>query len=174
MNGNGRLYRSTANSMLGGVCAGLGDYLKIDPTIIRIIFLALMLASGGAFLLVYLALCVLIPASGSATTDSNQIIRDNMNEMGAKFRTFVSPSGTSNPTTTASVQNGDPNANQAQMPQGGSAAQTRQGVTPQVLILVGLFFLLVNLGIFRAIHWGMWWPVLLVGVGVLMLSRRTQ
>ena len=29
------LTRSRSNRMVAGVCAGLGDYLKIDPTIIR-------------------------------------------------------------------------------------------------------------------------------------------
>ncbi len=38
-----RLYRSSKNKMLGGVCGGIAEYLNVDPTIVRIIFVALML-----------------------------------------------------------------------------------------------------------------------------------
>ena len=33
-----RIYRSNSDKILGGVCAGLAEYLDIDPTIIRIIW----------------------------------------------------------------------------------------------------------------------------------------
>lgn len=182
MNGNGRLFRSTTNAMLGGVAAGLGHYLNIDPTFIRIAFLVLMFATGGGFFVVYLALWLLIPAEGSAVTDANQVMRQNVEEMKAKVRNFTGGMGaqgaSGNPGTP--VANGspsaanpvDPNMNQAQLPQGGSTAQARQGLNPQVLIWVGVFFLALNLGVFRVIHWGMWWPLLLVGLGVIMLSRK--
>jgi phage shock protein C len=187
MNGNGRLYRSTSDSTLGGVAAGLGAYFNIDPTIIRIIFLLLTLFSGGGFILVYLALWLLIPAAGSTATEANQVIQENMNEMGAKFRSFAGPRSSAGSATggqATMTSNGNPvdgnpgaevNMAQAQLPPAGSAAtQPRQGVSPQVLIWIGLFFLLVNLGVFRAIHWGMWWPLLLVGLGLLMIMRRNR
>lgn len=184
MNGNSRLYRSTTNVMLGGVAAGLGQYFNIDPTLVRIVFLVLMTASGGGFFIVYLALWLLIPPAGSTVTDTNQVMRDNVEEMKAKVRSFTGGSSTQgatgNPGTPAANGGGgpaasnpaDPNMSQAQLPQAGSTTQTRQGLNPQVLIWVGVFFLAVNLGIFRGIHWGMWWPLLLVGVGVIMLSRK--
>jgi phage shock protein C len=46
--------------MLGGVCGGLGDYFKIDPTIVRLIFVLLLLA-GGPGLIIYLILWVVVP-----------------------------------------------------------------------------------------------------------------
>jgi phage shock protein PspC (stress-responsive transcriptional regulator) len=55
-----RLFRSRRDRVLGGVCGGLGDYFNIDPIIFRIAAVALMLA-GGAGLLVYLAMLVLVP-----------------------------------------------------------------------------------------------------------------
>ena len=33
-----RLYRSKKDRMLGGVCAGLGEHLDVDPTVIRLIW----------------------------------------------------------------------------------------------------------------------------------------
>jgi len=55
-----RLYRSRKDQMLAGVCAGLGDYLNIDPTIIRLLFVALALA-GGPGVIAYLILWVVTP-----------------------------------------------------------------------------------------------------------------
>lgn len=40
-----RLYRSGSNRILGGVLGGIGDYFDVDPTVIRIIFIILTLAS---------------------------------------------------------------------------------------------------------------------------------
>ncbi|MDD2202426.1 MAG: PspC domain-containing protein, partial [Firmicutes bacterium] len=33
-----RLYRSRTNSMIGGVCGGIAEYLEVDPTIVRLGF----------------------------------------------------------------------------------------------------------------------------------------
>jgi phage shock protein PspC (stress-responsive transcriptional regulator) len=55
-----RMYRDTDNRIIGGVCAGMGAYWDIDPVIIRIIFVALVLA-GGIGALVYLILYIVLP-----------------------------------------------------------------------------------------------------------------
>jgi len=40
--------------MIAGVCAGLGDYLQIDPTIVRIIFIALVFAGLGGVVVYFI------------------------------------------------------------------------------------------------------------------------
>jgi phage shock protein C len=55
------LRRSIRNRKLFGVCGGLGEYFGIDPTIVRLIAVALVFASFGWMLLVYLALGILMP-----------------------------------------------------------------------------------------------------------------
>ncbi|NUQ37951.1 MAG: PspC domain-containing protein [Caldilineales bacterium] len=55
-----RLYRSRQNQMVAGVCSGIGDYLGIDPTLIRLAFLFLALWGGGG-LLAYIIAWVVIP-----------------------------------------------------------------------------------------------------------------
>ncbi|NLW14728.1 MAG: PspC domain-containing protein [Erysipelothrix sp.] len=57
---NKKLYRDKSEAILGGVCAGLSEYFKIDVTIIRIILAALILIYGTG-LLVYIILWVLLP-----------------------------------------------------------------------------------------------------------------
>lgn len=55
-----KMMRSTNNKMLGGVAAGLADYLNIDPVIVRLVFVLLSLKSGVGPLL-YIVLWLLMP-----------------------------------------------------------------------------------------------------------------
>jgi len=54
-----RITRSR-DKMIAGVCAGIGNYLDVDPTIIRIAFVLLAFA-GGAAILAYLIMWVIVP-----------------------------------------------------------------------------------------------------------------
>ncbi len=55
-----KLYRIPEKGMIGGVCAGLGEYLHADPTLIRLLFVLLFLAgtSGGW---VYFIMWLVVP-----------------------------------------------------------------------------------------------------------------
>lgn len=55
-----RLFRNTQDKMLGGVCSGIADYVDIDPTIVRLCFVALSFL-GGAAVIAYLVGWILIP-----------------------------------------------------------------------------------------------------------------
>ncbi len=56
-----KLVRSRANRMLCGVCGGIGEYLNVDPTIVRLIWLLCSVASCGTGLLVYIVAAIVIP-----------------------------------------------------------------------------------------------------------------
>ena len=58
---NRRLTRLESDRMVAGVCSGLGRYLNIDATIVRLIFV-LMLLLGGNGLLVYVILWIVMPS----------------------------------------------------------------------------------------------------------------
>ena len=55
-----KLLRRVDNRMVCGVCAGIGNYFNIDPTLIRLVW---VLASvvGGSGLLVYIIAAIIIP-----------------------------------------------------------------------------------------------------------------
>ena len=65
-----RLTRNTSNSILGGVAAGFGDYLDVDPVLIRLVFILLCLA-GGSGLLLYLVCWLIIPPREEAVAGSD-------------------------------------------------------------------------------------------------------
>ena len=47
-NGNKRLIRTRKGRLLAGVCSGIGEYAGIDPTVVRVIFLALTLVTAAS------------------------------------------------------------------------------------------------------------------------------
>src|SRR5512136_1735315 len=55
-----RLYRSRTHRIIGGVAGGLGEYLDIDPVLVRIVFVVAFFA-GGAGLLTYIIAWIIIP-----------------------------------------------------------------------------------------------------------------
>jgi phage shock protein C len=58
---NGRLYRSRDERVLAGVAGGLAEYLDIDPSLVRVVWVILALFSGGAFLIVYIVMALVVP-----------------------------------------------------------------------------------------------------------------
>jgi phage shock protein C len=60
-----KLRRNKIDGVLGGVCAGIGDYIGLDPVITRIIF-ALLVIFTGLPLLIYFILWVFIPSDKRA------------------------------------------------------------------------------------------------------------
>lgn len=54
-----KLTRSN-NKMIGGVCAGIADYVNLDPTVIRVLWV-LMVFFAGVGVLLYLILLLVMP-----------------------------------------------------------------------------------------------------------------
>lgn len=64
-----RLYRSSKDRMIAGVCGGLGEYLDIDPTLVRLLFVAAVLAGFGAGILIYAVLMFVMPLEENDAQD---------------------------------------------------------------------------------------------------------
>jgi len=56
-----QLTRSTSNRMIAGVCAGLGEYLGIDPTIVRLLTVLAFFTGFGGIALVYIIMAIVVP-----------------------------------------------------------------------------------------------------------------
>ena len=56
-----KLFRSATNRKLCGVCGGLGEYLNLDPTVIRLLWLILCIPSLGTALIVYIIAAIIMP-----------------------------------------------------------------------------------------------------------------
>jgi phage shock protein PspC (stress-responsive transcriptional regulator) len=79
-----RLRRRTSDRVIGGVAGGLGDYLNVDPLLIRIGFVGLMVF-GGAGLVLYVIAWLLIPHEGTDESTVERLIR----RIGMRSRNLV-------------------------------------------------------------------------------------
>lgn len=59
MDMNKKLYRSSTNKVICGVCGGIGEYFGVDPTIVRLVWA--LLACSGTGLLAYIIAAVIMP-----------------------------------------------------------------------------------------------------------------
>lgn len=55
-----RLFRSRKNKVIAGVCGGIGEYLGIDPTLVRLFFILFTFVGGGG-ILAYIICWMIIP-----------------------------------------------------------------------------------------------------------------
>src|SRR5689334_17891179 len=82
-----KLYRSSTDHMIAGVCGGLGAYFALDPVLIRLFFVLLTIG-GGSGVLIYLLLWILIPEGEPGEVGSETTIRTGAEEIAARARTF--------------------------------------------------------------------------------------
>ncbi|MBL7850369.1 MAG: PspC domain-containing protein [Cyclobacteriaceae bacterium] len=71
-----RLFRDKNRKILGGVCAGLGNYFNLDPVWPRVLFALLMLGTSGVFLLIYIVMWIVVPEAELEETSVKKMYRD--------------------------------------------------------------------------------------------------
>jgi phage shock protein C len=141
-----RLYRSRTDTVLGGVAAGLADYLNADPALVRIAWAILVVVTGGLALLVYVVAWVVVPEEPeSAPARAAEPTTDPVT--GEVVEPVAPP----------------PTPARARDSSGGSAGV----IVGFGLVLVGAWFLVREF--LPDFDWGLIWPLLLVGIGVLVL-----
>lgn len=160
-----RLYRSQSDRMIWGVCGGLARYFDIDPTIIRVIAVLLVLVSGGAAVVAYIIMAIVIPLEGSKTAEPKDTVKENIeeiketaSELGRELRSTLS-------------------GEEGEAEEVAKTHHRRRNLFGIVLIVVGALFLAGTfLGGFNLLWWFSWnylWPLIIVAIGVLLiLSAR--
>jgi len=150
-----RLTRSRTDTILGGVAAGLAEYLETDPALVRIAWAILVPLTSGAALLAYVVGWVVVPeAPAAADGDEAEVAADvrTGDEAGA-----AADDGTRS--EAAPVRSG--------------GADGRAGIVVGVgLVVLGAWFLAREY--LPAFNWGLVWPMLLVGIGVLILVTSAR
>ena len=144
---SGRLERSRTNRVIGGVCGGLGEYLDIDATFVRVVMV--ILGFGGIGILIYIALLILMPQPGEAAP----LVRP-----AGDTTAPLDPTPASVPVTVT-----DP-----------ATIERRRSALGVLLVAVGAIFLLGNLGFFRGVDWKYVWPLVVIALGVYLIAQRTR
>ena len=141
-----RLARSESDKMIAGVCGGIATYLGIDSVFVRLAFLVLVFASGVGLLL-YVILMLIMPSEEKLNHPSSKIVQDNIEQIGVD------------------VTSGFKKVRQH--PQGPT-------IGAGLLILLGVYFLFGNLGWLSWLSGGVFWSLILIGVGIYLLVRRNR
>ena len=152
-----RLYRSSTQKMLGGVCGGLGEYFNIDPTLVRIVYVLVTIATGVVLgVVLYAALWLIVPSEASVGKSVRESMRETVDEMAKSARDIGSE-----------VQ-----AALRRSPRGGTHHIEPEVLAGPILVIIGLLFLLANLDLLGWFRWGRLWPLIIIVIGVLLLLRR--
>ena len=131
-----KLYRSSENKIIAGVCGGIGEYFNIDPVFIRIIFIILFLSHGSG-LLIYLILWLVIPKKESLSNDVDDTVRSNFKEIKEIAKKHNS-----------------------------------KQIIGFFLVILGIAFLLDNFYIVNFDYIWRFWPVILIIIGYIILTRH--
>lgn len=143
-----QLYRSATNRMIAGVCGGLADFFDVDATLFRVLFVAVTFL-GGAGVLVYVILWIIIPLPTSNTQDSKMRMEEFKNEA----KGFVQH-------TAEQMKQGNQGAHAT------SASRTQRALAIGLIVLGGL---IIVKNFLPHISYTYVWPVILVVVGVWLL-----
>ena len=144
------LYRLPKQGKIAGVCAGLADYFDFDVTLMRVIFVVGAFITGGAAILLYIILAIVLPVSDSTISSAkahivnDETVSDKFERLGHDLKS-----------------NGSVNRMRNYLGAG--------------LVLFGVWLLLSQLfpqwGIFR---WEFVWPAILIVIGVVIIIKRSS
>jgi phage shock protein C len=174
-----RLMRSRQDKMLGGVAGGLGNYLNVDPIIVRVVFVLLTLINGVG-LLAYLVLWVVMPMEPrlEEPTAAPRNGRATGNEQAERNQAFVA-AGSTPRRSRFDPMTGEPldpsqeipvqNLNTGEQDSAEDVQARRSRLLGLMLLALGAFFILKM--ILPASIMPFLLPALLIGVGVFILQR---
>lgn len=72
----GSFYRNTNDTILAGVCSGIAHHLKIDPTIIRLLFAIITFGGFGSGILIYIVLWIVLPGRSMTPNVKRRLFRN--------------------------------------------------------------------------------------------------
>ena len=180
-----RLYRHPTDKVIGGVAAGIGVWMNVDPTIVRLAWVLLAIFTGGVFLVIYFVMLFVVPLPPQGWTASGANPAGpvpGQPPAGATpsggWRAWQAPPAADAGSAPAAPP--DPGA-PGGWPQ---AAAPTPGWTPPaigngnagivggvILVVLGAWFLVDQ---YVDIDWSLLWPVLvmLAGVALIVLAAR--
>jgi len=189
-----RLYRSRSDRVISGVAGGIAEQYDLDPSLVRVVWVVLAIASGGILAVVYLVMMFVVPEAPFDTSRPGQPGYDPWSSPAATgIRPSAPPTPASGEDSAAEPPTGPSTSSPSNPPPPGSwlgpdgrrvdaarfaaerppAASARRGdpggplVLGVILILIGAFFLIRQY--VPQVDVGAVWPVLAVAAGVVLV-----
>jgi len=145
-----RLTRSSRERMWAGVAGGLAEYFDVDPTLMRLMWVVATVITAGLFVAVYFVMWVIMPFDSDAPADrgGSEAPPPEATPMGHRRDYWYGP---------------DP-----------YYIRRKKRAAGIVLIVLGLLFLSAQAGLFRWMHSGVVWAVVLIILGAALLLRQSD
>jgi phage shock protein C len=173
------LERST-DRVIAGVCGGLAHHFDVDPVIIRLAFVVAGIA-GGAGILAYVVLWIVMPPAGFAATSGSTFatgVRTMATEVAGIGRevhdSFTGPAGAAPPPPPPAPSSAGAAPGWASTPYVSRRTHRSTPFLGLLLVVLGIWLLLGNLGVLDWASARYVWPGVLVVLGLALLLRRRR
>jgi phage shock protein C len=83
-----KIYRSRNNKIIAGVCGGVGEYLEVDPVLVRLVW-GVLFIFGGIGLLAYLVAWMIVPSTDVFTGSSAKPNEEKVSEIRINYRVQI-------------------------------------------------------------------------------------
>jgi phage shock protein C len=163
-----RLFRSKDERIFGGVAGGVAEYFDLDPALVRVAWAILILATGGAFLVLYGVMWLVVPEAPPGVISGQPWVPGGA-PLGATDATGASGAAAAQPSGDQAA--GQPSSIAHDWRARRAARGGRSGggavVLGSILILVGAWLLARNyLPLLQADRI---WPIAVIILGILLL-----
>jgi phage shock protein C len=161
---NERLYKSRTDVVVSGVAGGVADWLRMDPSLVRIVWVVLTPLTGGLALLVYIVMWIVVPVDPrdpSAAAPAAPPVPGSA--PGGEAPTVEAPpAGEATTATTPAVPSPPPPLPAPRREPGNAGMIVGLGL----IVLGGLF---LAREFFPPFRWDYIWPVGLILLGALLI-----
>lgn len=176
-----KLYRNEHDKVIAGISSGLADYMQIDITIVRILFVLSSIFLAGTGVLVYIVMWIIVPVNNDITVRYKKF--DDYYKRNQGTSMFNTPNAFNNPynsgeQTKWNTENVDPNKTStnpdfSKLNKSNDSGRTIVGL---VLLILGIYFLLRQLDFIP--HWlnifkiYKLWPLAIVAIGISLIFKN--
>ncbi|MBI4337299.1 MAG: PspC domain-containing protein [Chloroflexi bacterium] len=160
-----RLYKSSEDRLLFGVCGGVAEYFEVDPVLVRLTFIALAFVSGVGLVL-YVLLAIITPTAQTKAAQPAQVVGENLRSMPGETAEAGRRLG-------GAFRQAPAEGQAVSQTEGRTGTDRARNALALVLVVVGGLALAANLGAFWWFRWGIFWPLVLIALGAaLVVGRR--
>jgi phage shock protein C len=192
--------RSSRERMWAGVAGGMAEYFELDPSLVRLLWVAATVVTGGLAVPVYILAWIILPRDDRAAnygpgawhdwseefhSETQRLaaearrMADDVREASHGWRAPEAPPPPPNPTPGPSATPSAPVEEDAWWRSERYVERQQRNhhrhskSTGVVLVGLGVLLLAANAGVFRWIDGRTMWPLILIGLGVILLGRQS-
>jgi phage shock protein C len=196
--------RSSRERMWAGVAGGMAEYFDLDPSLVRLLWVAATVVTGGLAVPVYILAWIILPRDDrpvsygpgpGAWHDWSEEFHNETQRLAEEARRMADDVRTASHSWRAPDAPPPTSDAGAASDKGSAAAPTsapaedawwrsERYVEPHrhhrhskstgvVLVALGVLLLAANAGIFRWVDGRTMWPLILIGIGVILLGRQS-